>query len=369
MNMVSIIINSIKLTLKNKAVLFLEILFPVVLIFVFGIVLNGTMDNSKNFKNIKIGYYNYGSNNLNNAFGEIKKQGFKLGMEFYKDKKENAISKVEDGKYTCFVEIKSNEIYMYKNDKDEFKISLVEGLMKTFVQRYNAIVKIAAVNPQALSGMNFKKIDLNLVKDVSISGKGTPGSMDYYAVTMLTYILLFSVSNGFYAMSKCREITNRIICSPVKKRDVILGKLIGNTAFAAIQILALILFSKFAFKAYWGKNIGIVFFIALSEAAAVICIGMTIGFISKNCSEINTEASIMGLVLGFLGGAFIPVKNMGKAFKLISNISPIRLINDAVFNVIYESNFTKAFMAIGMCVLIVLIFMTIMSVVYERRAA
>ncbi|MFL0253084.1 ABC transporter permease [Clostridium neuense] len=367
MNMLSIIINSIKLTLKNKTVFFLEILFPVVLIFVFGIVLNGAMDNSKNFKDIKIGYYN--SNDLNNAFGEIKKQGLKLGMKFYKDEKENAIKKVEDGKYTCFVEIKNNEIYLYKNDKDEFKINLVEGLMKTFVQRYNAIFKIAAVNMRALSSMNFKKIDMNLVKDVSISGKGTPGSMDYYAVTMLTYILIFSATNGFYAMSKRKEITNRIICSPVKKRDVILGKLLGNVAFAAIQILALILFSKFAFKAYWGENIGTVFFIALSEAAAVICIGMAVGFISKNCNEINTQVSTIGLVLGFLGGAFIPVKNMGKTFKLISNISPIRLINDAIFNVIYESNFTKAFMAIVICMLTVLIFMVIMSVYYERRVA
>lgn len=368
MNMISITINSIKLTLKNRAVLFLEILFPIVLIFVFGIVLNGAMDNSKNFKNIKIGYYNSGSSNLNNAFGDIKKQGIKFGMEFYKDEKENAIRKVEDGKYTCFVEIKNNEIYMYKNDKDEFKISLVEGVMKTFIQRYNAIFKIAAVNMQALSNINLKKIDMNLVKDVSISGKGTPGSMDYYAVTMLTYILLFSVNNGFYAMSKRKEITNRIVCSPVKRRDVIFGKLLGNIAFAAIQILALIVFSKFAFKAYWGNNIGIVFFIALSEAAAVICIGMAIGFISKNCSEISAQVSIMGLVLGFLGGAFIPVKDMGKAFKLISNISPIRLINDAVFNAIYESDFTKAFIAIVICILTVLIFMVIMSVFYERRA-
>lgn len=366
MNMLSIIINSVKLTLKNKAVLFLEILFPIVLIFVFGMVFNGTMDNSRNFKDIKIGYYNYGSNNV---FGEIKKQGIKLGMEFYKDEKEDAIKKVEDGKYTCFVEIKNNEIYMYENDNDEFKISLVEGLMKTFVQRYNAIFKIAAVNMQALSSMNFKKIDMNLVKDVSINGKGTPGSMDYYAVTMLTYILIFSVTNGFYAMSKRKEITNRIMCSPVKKRDVLLGKLLGNVVFSAIQIFVLIIFSKFAFKAYWGSNIDTVFFIALSEAAAVLCIGMAIGFISKNFSEINTQVSIVGLVFGFLGGAFIPVNNMGKTFKLISNISPIRLINDAVFNVIYESNFNKAFISITICMLTVLIFMVIMSVFYERRSA
>lgn len=368
MNMLSIAINCIKLNLKNKTSLFMQIIFPIVLIFVFGIVLNGAMDNSKKFKDIKVGYYNSGSSDLNNAFGEIKKQGIKLGMEFYKDKKENSIKKVEDGKYTCFIEIKNNEIYMYKNDKDEFKISLIEGLMKTFVQRYNAIFKIAAVNMQALNSINLKKIDVNLVKDVSISGKGTPGSMDYYAVTMLTYILLFSVHNGFYAMSKRKEIINRIICSPVKKRDVLLGKLFGNITFAAMQILVLIIFSKFAFKAYWGKNIGIVFFIALSEAAAVICIGMAIGFISKNCSEINTQATTIGLVLGFLGGSFIPVKNMGKTFEMVANVSPIKLINDAVFNVIYESSFNKAFMAIAVCVLTGLIFTIITSVFYERRA-
>lgn len=41
-----------------------------------------------------------------------------------------------------------------------------------------------------------------------------------------------AVNNGFYAMSKRNEITNRSICSPVKRRYVIFGKPLGNIVFA-----------------------------------------------------------------------------------------------------------------------------------------
>lgn len=368
MNIFSITINTIKLTLKNKTVLFMQVLFPIVLISVFGIILNGTMNKSKNFKDVKIGYYSAANRTLNSGFNEIKKQGTKLGMEFYSDKKENAIRKVEDGKYTCFIEVKDSEVNVYKNDKDEFKISLVESLMKTFIQRYNAIFKIATVNPQALKDISLKKINMNLVKDVSINGKGTPGSMDYYAVTMLTYILMFSVLNGFTIMSRGKERTNRIVCSPVRNVDIVCGKVLGVVTFSAIQIIILILFSEFVFKAYFGEHILSVFLIAFAEAAAAVSIGSSIGLIDKNYDEINTQFIAVSMVLGFLGGSYFPVKYMGKTFQMIANISPIKLINDAVFNVIYENNFAMAFRAIGACSVVCVMFIIITSIFFERRA-
>lgn len=367
MKMLSITINTIKLTFKNKTVFFMQILFPIVLIFVFGIILNGTMNKSKNFKDVKIGYYSAENKDMNNEFNEIKRQGIKLGIKFYEEKKESGIKKVEDGKYTCFIEIKNSEINMYKSDKDEFKTSLVESLMKTFIQRYNAIFKIASVNPKALGNINLKSINMSLVNDISINGKGAPGSMDYYAVTMLTYIMMFSLLNGFTTMSKRKQITNRIICSPVRNSDVICGKILGDIVFSAMQILILILFSKFVFKAYFGEHILAVFLIVLAEAAVAISIGISIGLMDKNYDEINTQFVAVSMVIGFLGGSYFPVKYMGKTFQMVANISPIKLINDAVFNVIYENNFVMAFRAIGICSVVCIIFIIITSIFYERR--
>lgn len=364
MNILSIACNTVKLNLRSKVAFFLEIVFPIVLIFVFGTVLNGTMDNSKNFKGIKVAYcFN---ENGKGIFNEFHKAGSKLEMNFVEKNKPEGIKAVENGKYTCFIEIQNNTINLYKNSNSEFKVELVESLIKNLKEKYGAVQKILEVNPAALKSLSSS--DKKLAKDISINGKGSPGALDYYAVTMLTYIIMYSIINGMNSIAGHKATMNRLICSPVKKKEILIGRLMGATTFSVMQIFIIIFFSKFAFDAYWGEHIGTVITVALAESIMAISIGMGITFIVKDREAISTGINVVVMIMGFLGGCFFQLNNVGKFAEVISNISPIKLVNNAIFKVIYGSDFSLVAVSIAVCLIISAAFMAITTFSYGKEA-
>lgn len=366
MNIISITLNTIKLNLKSKAAFFLEILFPIVLIFVFGTVLNGAMNSSKNFKDIKVVYCV--SETSNTLFKELQNEGSKLGIDFVKKDKTSGIKAVENGKYTCLIEMKNNKINLYKNSNNEFKAELIEAFIKTFLNRYNAMQKILIVNPMGLKNLSLSGSDKSFLKDISISGKGNPGALDYYAVTMLTYILMYCIINGMNSIGGHTSTMNRLICSPVKKSEILIGRIMGATVFSVMQILIIIFFSKFAFNAYWGQHIGSVFLIALAESIMAISIGMGVTFIFKDKEAISTGLNVVVMMFGFLGGCFFKLSNMGKIAELASNISPINLINNAIFKVIYANDFSLMPVSIAVCLIIAAVFIVVTTFSYGKEA-
>lgn len=52
--------------------------------------------------------------------------------------------------------------------------------------------------------------------------------MDYYALTMLTLILMYSSIAGVFAIKSetIARTLNRLLCSPVGKHEILIGKIL-----------------------------------------------------------------------------------------------------------------------------------------------
>ena len=92
----------------------------------------------------------------------------------------------------------------------------------------------------------------------TIDGKRKPNSTDYYSVTVLTMIIMYSSITGLSSIRKEKNLKtgNRILCSPAKKHEILIGKVMGCIVVTVIQALTVLLFSKLVLNAYWGTNIG-----------------------------------------------------------------------------------------------------------------
>lgn len=53
-------------------------------------------------------------------------------------------------------------------------------------------------------------------------------AMDYYALTMLTLILMYSSIAGVFAIKSetIARTLNRLLCSPVGKHEILIGKIL-----------------------------------------------------------------------------------------------------------------------------------------------
>lgn len=350
----------------------LMVLFPIVLMLVLGTALSGFFDNSSAFKDIKVIYADRAAQPLSLAFQGFMEKGREMGIEFtVAGSAGQGIDSVKDGKYACFIEVSESGIELYKNS-GSFKADLVEAALNSFLQRYNVMAGIARVNPAAagkiMAGGNNGAVDY--VKVSSPGNNRQPGAMDYYAVTMLTLIIMYAAISGAFAIKNERtaKTADRLLCSPAGKHEILTGKTLGVLLVTFLQVLVVIVFSKYVLGANWGSHMGTVLLLVAAEVVMAVSLGLGLALI------IRSEATVMGFLnliiplIVFLGGGYVPIEGFNKTLLYLSGLSPLRWVNKSIFQVIYSNDFSSVAPAIGINLGLAVLFLAISSFVVKKEA-
>lgn len=369
MNIINIMIKEIKQILRDKQSMALMIAFPIVLILILGSALSGQFKSSINLDNVNI-LYTSEEGKVSEGFKGFMDSAKEMGMKFTESKDLNeGLKKIKNADYTCYVVVKDDGLTLYKNEIYDFKANLVEGILQTFIDRYNTIFQIASVNPAALS-----KIDLNKtpesVKIVPLQGNRQPKAVDYYSVTMTTLIIMYAAGYGTWCIrgERIMKTGSRIFSSPVRKYEVLIAKLTGGIFATSLQILIVFIVSKYIIGAYWGNHIGIVFLILLSQVIMIISLGAGIAFVIKNDVAASSFLNTLIPFLVFLGGGYVPLEQFGsKALLSIAKISPVRWVNDSIFEAIFANSISKAGTAITLNLAVATIFITVSSILFRKE--
>lgn len=175
-------------------------------------------------------------------------------------------------------------------------------------------------------GMEEAIEEINIdVEKVTVVGRKSISSADYYAVAMICMFILYAASNGGRMLLEEKEnITlQRMTIAGVSKNKILVGKYLTIFLIALIQIAVMIAFSHFALKVQWG-NLYLIIFISITAAFAVAGIGAFIAaatYRSNNykMSNIFQTAVIQGMAL--IGGSYIPVDSMPNIIQKLSFLS------------------------------------------------
>ncbi len=372
--MISIIIKEIKHNFRDKRAITLMIAFPLLLMVILGVVFNGQFaSNGIDFSGAKVIYSAKEDGNLHKGFKEFAHELEEMNIIFEQiENEDDAIKKIQDDLYTCYISLDENskELNIYKNNKRNTTASFIEGMLATFVQRYNLVSQIIEVNPNSIDEIMNKDIKNDYVKIVSIDEKKQARAIDYYGITMLTLIIMYSVNAGIFSIQGEQTIKtgDRIIGTPINKYKVFLGKVLGAFAVTAIQISIVILFSTKILGVNWGNDIVTILIIIITQIIMCISIGVGIGFLVSSQEVGNGVISAIIPLLVFLGGGYYPLERIGSdlLFK-ISIISPIRWINDSIFNVIYLNDYKYVSSTVVFNIVISFVFLLLANMKYRRR--
>lgn len=369
-NILTILKKEIILNIRDNKGNIMMILFPLVLMFILGSALSAMFSNDIELDNIKILYYADQNNTISNAFDQFIKQGEKLGMVFTQsDDVEEAKEEIKRLGYTCFIEIqsetgaKSGTIKIYKNNRYKFTANLVQMMMNAFAQRYNALNTVISYEPQMAAGIANAKTQeeqnsQSYVETVTVNRGRQPSSMDYYAVTMLTMIIMYGSITGNWSIKseKTLRTGNRILNAPVKKYEMLTAKVIAGIVVTFIQAAVVILTSKYVFGAWWGQDMVPILAVILSEIVMVISLGTSLAFIFKSEAVASGIINAVIPVLVFIGGGYVPLENFGGFLTGISFLSPVKWINQSIFRVIYNNDYSLVSTAvvINLCIALAL---------------
>lgn len=351
MNILNVLIKEFKQNIRNWKANIMMVLFPIVLIMILGAAFTGQFDRTVKLGNIKVLYTAQSSKELNDSFKSFTADlGKNMGVSFREISDVNeGISSVKDTEYSCYIILSNNpeEFKIYKNARFNSDANLVESMVKSFASRYSAIAQIARSNHQVV-GKILADNTMDFVKTESLDRKRQPGSLDYYAVSMLSLILMYSSLTGFWAIKSEKNMRtgNRMLCSPISKYEVLTGKVLGSIAVTLLQASVVILFSKYVLKAYWGSDILTVLLVIAAESIMAISMGTGIAYLIKNDGAASGLLNSIIPVIVFLGGGYVPLSVMGEGIAKFSDFSPVKWVNDAIFRVIYDSDYSHVLTAI-----------------------
>lgn len=374
-NIVRIAVKEIKHDFRDRRTLLFMLAFPIVLMLILGFALTNAFSSNVKLGEMKVLVKDTSHGGpLADAFTSFRTELKKSDIHFETIKKGiNGMEEIRQNRYDGYMELTDSGISLYSNNQSAIEGNVIEGMLKAFTDKYNAVSAVAKVEPAKVNQLFVPGSSANgsYIKETSVDANRQPGSMDYYAVAMSVMVGLWgAMSAGRLIRSELVQGTApRLIASPVRRSELFAGKVLGSIVQNYLCVLVVVLFSKFAFGAYWGEHLGIALLILLSEVIMSVSLGLGVSYLFKGKASTGILLLFVQLA-SFFGGAYFPVSVSGTDMaSYIVLASPIRWANHGLTELIYGqgSVFSAAWPAISLNIGLAVLLLAVSAVFMRRK--
>lgn len=233
-----------------------------------------------------------------------------------------ALEKVRKGDYAAALEQNGDEVVIHYSAADQVKSGSAEGQVEGLVQAAN----------QVASGRPPKyRLRAEQVEDRSLTAIQyiTPGLLGW----ALAAAGMFGASTTLVTW-RTKGILRRLRLSPVPLRTLFTARVAVSLGTALVQtalFLAVATLPFFGLKPahYWWMCVPMV----VSGVLAFLAIGMLIGAFAKTQEAAQAITQLVVLPMAFLGGSFFPIDSAPKWLRVVTEIFPLRHLNDGMLKV------------------------------------
>ncbi len=149
---------------------------------------------------------------------------------------------------------------------------------------------------------------------------GFQRSVPAYLV-MFTFLNLL-ISGAGIAEERASGKLRRLFIAPVRKRDIVLGKLLTRFATGWIQIAYMLLLGVVVFKIEWAEHPWVLFAFLSLFALASASFGLLLGTLFKEPDKCANVAVWTAVLLSPLGGLWWPLEIVGPTMQTIGHLIP-----------------------------------------------
>ena len=370
--MIEIIIKETKEFLRDKSNVFYFLIFPILLVFLLGNLLNNSDMAEEAIGSVRIHY-----------MIETKEPAVILAIEGFvqgvSDQQNILFQKTED--IDLSKELAGNdeidgvvlftghtletafplEIQIYEGT-NRIKNRTISAIMNGFSQVNKAVNVIVKNNPQALVSSLNDEVDLIIEKDLGINRT----MLDYYAITMLVMISFMSIMLGAMCFMGERQdkTIRRLKIAPISQAKLFLSKVLGLLPQIVMQIAIHMATSVLIFGANYASNMLDNLYLFLMFFILTFTI-VTIGAVYGLCVNVNPMAVAMPILwtMMFISGTY------SKEIFIdgISQFMPVYKVQEAAFDLAIFGRYDKINSVILVCILISIIMLMIGAFVFSRR--
>ena len=351
---------SLKILLRNKALIFWTFAFPIILGLFFNLAFQN-IETQEQLQVIDIAIIN--SNDYNN--NKIVKESLN---ELTKGKNKLFNIKLTDEKTSKDL-LNNNEITGYLTFKeDQVNITVKnsgveETVLKQVLEQIQSNSKIVnktiekEISEQVATNkkINYEQIyqnalsllNENNIKIKNISNKNLSYTMiEYYTLIAMAclYGAMLSMFIINYQLPNMNSTGKRISASPINKSKQLISSLLSAYIVQIIGLLLLFLFTIFILKVDYGDNLLYVIITSLCGALSGLSFGVATSTLFKTNENAKTGIIIaITMLFCFLSGMMgITMKYIiDKNIPLLNMINPANMITDALYSLYYYSTFDR----------------------------
>ena len=325
---------------RDRTALLMMVFFPILMILILSFAFKSSFNTAATVPKLTVRYQLEGKETeyQKNFITFLKLLNKELHLEAKETKDiAKAKQKVSEGALTAALEVKSDQnIEVTTNSINQQNADLINMLVNIYVDNAKTYDSIASLYPEAISNIKKRKIDYIASSSVQTS-KGM-SSADYYAISMFTMITFYSIMSAMNLVLSDRQqgVASRIYLTGVSNSAILLGKLIGGMLATAVQLTLLYVFTRFVLRVNWGTNDWQIIGVTASLVYLSVAIGIGLATGIRNQSFLTVASNAVIPIFAFLGGSYIPLSTLNSALiNQLSNISPIKWVNDSLFYLIF----------------------------------
>ncbi|MDU3335161.1 ABC transporter permease [Paraclostridium bifermentans] len=307
MRVKAIIIRIIKQTIHDKRTLALMMVAPMIVMTLVYFLFNSNEENLLN-----VGVYNTSS-----EFNESLKDA-DLNIKEYSNKN-NIKNKITNQNLDAFIAKNNNELEITYENSSPINTKEIEAKVKSTILK-DEILKISSKVNKNIGESNKISIDSSYVysnEDLTYFDTLSPILIGFFV-----FFFVFLVSGISLLKERTTGTLDRLLSTPIKRSEIVLGYLIGYGIFAVIQTILIVLFSIYALNITIEGNISLVVIVNILIALVALSLGLLLSTFANSEFQIMQFIPIIIVPQIFFTG-LIPIESMSIWLQNIARIMPL----------------------------------------------
>lgn len=328
----------VKSWLRSKGTVFWTILFPVLLILIFGAIFSG-VDEAE----IDLVVQDLDETNSSEEFIKVLENVPVLKIEkigknddiaqYMHDNDKSAALQIPEGFEDALIQSKFDEnvtfnVSFYFDPAEETTTSILKNVLNGILYEFN----MGLTEGRVVIGMDEKS---TLGEDFNYIDFFVPGMIGF---TIMTSMIYGSIERN----TKYRKdgILRKLLTMPVTRAEWILSRMLFMLFLSFISTAVILIVGILA----WGLTVKIsIFFFILIIATSFLFsgMGMIIGRFVKEEETADMAGGAITFPMMFLAGTFFPLDQMPEFLQSVAQVLPLYYVNEGLRNTMIYADFDK----------------------------
>jgi|Deesub1362A_J573_1020465.scaffolds.fasta_scaffold01041_4 ABC-2 type transport system permease protein len=323
----AVFVKELKVILREKRLLAILIMQPIILITVFGYAFSGEI------KNVPAAVIDddgsFASKQIISAIISTEV----LDIKYFAATASEAVDMIKRGDIQVAIYIPEGFYREIKNGRGEIRVFVDESNFNVAITSINLIERIASSFSRELKGgiaVEQRYIFTTKTRMIDFIAPAIIGVV----IQMLGLIL----SASSIAREREEGTLELILATPLRSADLIAGKFLAITCIIVLDIFNVMLIAHYLFNVEVRGSILLLFAVQLLFLTGSIGLGLAISAVSATQLQGIQASMLMAIVSIFLSGFFYPLESMPEAARLIAYFIPLTYANLAFRNVMVKGN-------------------------------